>query len=72
MVRSADWCEEGIPVMITAPIEMEISVDELKSIYRATCRRSGRKPLCLDDIGSRREFVTRILAGRCMADAGSE
>jgi hypothetical protein len=70
-VRSAGWCEEGIPVMITAPIEIEISVEELKLIYRATCRRSGLKPIYLDDIRSRREFVTRILAGRGMADIGS-
>ena len=33
--------------MITAPVEVEISVEELKTIYRASCRRSGRKPLVL-------------------------
>jgi hypothetical protein len=71
-VRSAGWCEEGIPLMITAPIEVEISVEEMKSIYRSTCRRAGRKPHCLDDIGSRREFVTGVLAGRGMADAASD
>ena len=71
-VRSAGWCEEGIPVMITAPVEIEISIEELNSIYRATCRRSGRKPLCLDDVGSRPEFVTSVLAGRGMAIEGSE
>jgi hypothetical protein len=61
-VNSGGWCEEGIPVMITAPVEFEISVEELKTIYRATCRRSGRKPLSLDYIDGRREFVTRVLA----------
>jgi hypothetical protein len=71
-VRSAGWCEDKIPVMITAPVEVEISVEELKSIYRATCRMSGRKPLGLHDVRSRRDFVTKVLAGKGMADEGSE
>ena len=58
-VRSAGWCEEGIPVVITTPVEIETNVEELKTIYRATCRRFGRKPLGLDDVSSRRGFVTR-------------
>ncbi len=70
-VRSAGWCEEGIPAMITTPIEVEIKIDELKTIYRATCRRSGRKLLDLDDILSRKEFIQRILAGRGTALEGS-
>ncbi len=67
-VSRAGWFEEGIPVVITAPVEVEISVEELKTIYRATCRRSGRKPLGLDDIHSRRQFIQRVLAGRGMAN----
>jgi hypothetical protein len=67
-VRSAGWCEEGIPVMITAPVNIEISIEEIKSIYWATCRRSGRKPLCLDDVRSRRDFVMRVVAERGVAD----
>ena len=55
-VSRAGWDEEGIPAVITTPVEVEISIEELKTIYRATCRRSGRKPLGLDDILSRREF----------------
>ena len=38
----AGWDEEGIPAVITAPVEMEISTEELKTIYRATCGRSAR------------------------------
>ena len=71
-VRSTGWAEEGIPAVITAPVEVEISVEELKTIYRATCRRSGRKPLGLDEILSRKEFIQRVLAGRGMAIQGSE
>jgi hypothetical protein len=71
-VRSTGWAEEGIPAVITAPIEVEISVEELKTIYWATCRKSGRKPLGLDDILSRREFLQRILAERRMANEGSK
>jgi hypothetical protein len=71
-VRSAGWCEVGIPVMITAPIEVEIGIKELKTIYRTTCRRSGRKPLGLDDTHGRREFIERVLAGRGMALGGSK
>jgi len=41
-VRSTGWAEEGIPVVITAPIEVDISVEELKTIYGDSCRRSGR------------------------------
>ena len=71
-VRSAGWAEEGIPVVITAPIEVDISVEDLKTIYGETCRRSGRKPVHLDDIHSRREFIQRVLSGRGMANEGSE
>jgi hypothetical protein len=71
-VRSAGWDEEGVRVVITAPIEMEISNEELKTTYRATCRRSGRKLLDLDDILSRKEFVQRVADGRRMAIGGSE
>jgi hypothetical protein len=71
-VRSAGWAEEGIPAVITAPVEVEISVEELKTIYRATCRRSGRKPLALDGLLSRQEFIQRVLAGRGIAIQGSE
>lgn len=71
-IRSTGWAEEGIPAVITAPIEVEIGVEELKTIYRVTCRRSGRTPLGLDDIHSRREFIQRVLAGRGMAIQGSE
>jgi hypothetical protein len=71
-VRSAGWCEDGIPVMITAPVEMEISIEELKSIYRATCRRSGNKPLGLDGIFTRRGFIQTVLDERRMALRGSE
>ena len=35
-VRSIGWAEEGIPAVITAPVEVEISVEELKTIYQAT------------------------------------
>ena len=71
-VRRAGWDEEGIPAVITAPVEMEISIEELKTIYRATCRRSGSKPLGLDDILTRRGFIQRVLDGRRMALRGSE
>jgi hypothetical protein len=71
-VRSTGWAEEGIPAVITAPVEVEISVEELKTIYWETCRRSGRRPLYLDDILNRREFIQRVLAGRGMAIQGSE
>jgi hypothetical protein len=67
-VTKAGWDEDGIPAVITAPVEVEISIEEMKAFYRATCRRSGRKPIGLDDIGSRREFVTRVLDGRGMAN----
>ena len=67
-VCRAGWDEEGIPAVITAPVEVEIGVEELKTIYRATCRRSGRNPVGLDGIRSRREFATRILAGRAMSN----
>ena len=71
-VSSAGWCEEGIPVMITAPVEVEISIEELKTICGVTCSRSGRKPVGLDDILSRRDFATRVLAGRGMAPEESD
>jgi hypothetical protein len=71
-VRSAGWCEDGIPVMITAPVEMEISIEELKTIYRATCRRSGKKPLGLDGIFTRLGFIQMVLDQRRMALRGSE
>ncbi len=58
--------------MITAQIEVEINVEELKTIYRATCNKSGRTQLGLDDILSRREFIQRVLAGRGTAIQGSE
>ena len=67
-VRSAGWDEQGVPAMIVDPVEVEIGVEELEAIYRATCRRSGRKPLGLDDIGSRPEFVERVLSGRRMTN----
>ena len=50
--------------MITAPVEVEISVEELKTIYRATCRRSGRKPVGLDKIHRRRDFIARVRRAR--------
>ena len=71
-VRRAGWDEEGIPAVITAPVDVEISIEELKTIYRATCRRSGNKPLGLDDILTRKEFFQRVLNGRRMAIGGSE
>ena len=67
-VGRAGWDEEGIPAVVTAPVEVEIGVEELKAIYRATCRRSGRKPSDLDGVRSRREFATTVLAGRGMAN----
>jgi hypothetical protein len=71
-VSAAGWCEEGIPVLITTPIEVEMSIEELKTTYGITYRRSGRKPLGLDDVLSRKEFIQRVLAGRRMALGGSE
>jgi len=71
-VRRAGWDDEGIPVVITAPIDLEISVEELKAIYGTTCRRSGRKPQCLDGISARRDFVTTVLCGRGRANARSK
>jgi len=71
-VRSPGWDEAGTTAVITAPIEVEISVEELKTIYHATCRRSGRKPLGLNDIQIRRDFVTKVLAGRGVAKEGSK
>jgi hypothetical protein len=67
-VSGAGWDEEGVPAVITEPVEVEIGVEELKAIYRATCRRSGRNPPDLDEIRSRREFVTRALAVRGMSN----
>jgi hypothetical protein len=66
-VNRTGWDEEGIPAVITAPVEVEMSVEELTTIYRATCRRSGRKPLFLDDILGRKEFIQRVLVGRRLA-----
>jgi hypothetical protein len=54
--------------VITARVEVEISVEEMKAIYWVTCRRSGRKALGLDDIRARPEFVTRVLAWPGMAN----
>src|SRR5271165_2320754 len=71
-VRSAGWCEEAIPVVITTPIEVEIKIEELKTMYVATCRRSGRKPIGLEDILSRKEFIQRVLDVRRIALRGSE
>ena len=71
-VNRAGWDEEGIPAVITIPIELEISVEELKTIYGATCRRSGRKPHCLDGISERRDFVTTVLSARGMANERSK
>jgi hypothetical protein len=67
-VRSAGWDEQSAPAMIVDPVEVKISVDEMKSIYRATCRRSGRKVLGLDhDIHSRLEFIKWVLVERRIA-----
>ena len=66
-VKSAGWDEQGIPAMIVDPVEVEISLEEMKSIYRATCRRSGRLLLGLDEIRSRLEFIKWILVERGMA-----
>jgi hypothetical protein len=67
-VRSAGWDEQGVPAMIVDAVQVEISLEEIKSIYRSTCRRSGRLLLGLDDICSRSEFVNRVLAERGMAN----
>jgi hypothetical protein len=66
-VRSAGWDEEVIPAVIIAPVESKIGVDELKAISRATCERSGRRPLDLDQIHNRQEFVSAVLTDRSMA-----
>ena len=66
--RSAGWDEEGIPAVIIAPVESEISVEELEAIFRATCQRSGRSPLGIDQIRSRQDFISAVLAGRGMAN----
>ena len=58
--------------MIMAPVEVEIGIEELKTIYVATCRRSGSKPLGFHDILDRKDFIQRVLAGRGMALEGSE
>jgi hypothetical protein len=68
MVRSAGWDEQGVPAMIVDPIEVEITVEEIKSIYRATCRRSGCIVPGCDEIRSRLEFVNWVLAERGMAN----
>ena len=65
-IKSAGWDEEAVPAMIVEPKEVDISVDELKVIYQATCRRSGRRLLGLDEIRSRQEFVRWVLAERDM------
>jgi hypothetical protein len=63
-VKIAGWDEQGVPAMILDRAEFKISLEELKSIYRATCGRSGRSLPGLDQIPSRLEFSRWILAGR--------
>jgi hypothetical protein len=67
-VRSAGWDEQGVPAMIVDPIEVEITVEEIKSIYRATCMRSGRLVPGYDEIRSRLELIKGVLAERGMAN----
>jgi hypothetical protein len=68
-VRSAGWDEQGVSAMIVDPVEVEISLEEMKAIYRATRRRSGRSLLVgLDDIRSRSEFINWVLGERGMAN----
>ena len=67
-VRSAGWDEQGVPAMIVDPIEVEITVEEIKSIYLATCIRSGRMVPGCDEIRSRLEFIKGVLAEQGMAD----
>jgi hypothetical protein len=71
-VKTTGWHKEGVPAVITAPVNVEISVEGMKSIYRATSLRSGRKPLGLDEIHSRRELTQRLLVGRGMATEESK
>jgi hypothetical protein len=71
-VKTTGWHEEGVPAVISAPIEIEISVEELKSIYQTTCSRSGCRPVGLDDVDSRRDFIERVLASRGLAREGSK